>query len=86
VIIAAVYEDTIRLDPNMVLFKYMTIYGSMGYYDHESAEALDLITSGRVNREPLVTHTLPLEQADAGFVLQNDSLRSVKVILVNEDR
>lgn len=86
VIIAAVFEDTIRLDPNMVLFKYMTIYGSMGYYDHESAEALDLITSGRANREPLVTHTLPLEQAAEGFMLQNDPLRSVKVILVNEDR
>lgn len=86
VVIAAVYEDTIRLDPNMVLFKYMTIYGSMGYYDHESAEALDLIASGRVKRDLLVTHTLPLEEAAEGFPLQSDSMRSVKVVLVNEDR
>jgi threonine dehydrogenase-like Zn-dependent dehydrogenase len=84
VIIAAVYEDDFTVDPNMIMFKYMTVFGSMGYYDHESAEALDLIVSGKVDRKPLISHTMPLEEVLEGFKLQADSSKSVKVVLVND--
>lgn len=84
VIIAAIYEDTLPLDPNMVLFKYMTLYGSMGYTDTETEEALRLITSGKVQRDLLVTHTLPLNKVSEAFQVQGKVNDSLKVVLVNE--
>ena len=84
VIMAAIYEETLPLDPNMVLFKYMTIYGSMGYSDTETKEALRLITSGKVQRDLLVTHTLPLNKVSEAFHVQGKVNDSLKVVLVNE--
>ena len=68
----------------MVLFKYMTIYGSMGYSDRETKEALRLITSGTVQRDLLVTHTLPLNKVSEAFHVQGRVNDSLKVVLVNE--
>jgi len=82
-IIAAIYEDEAIIDPNMLLFKYMTVHGSMGYFEHETQEALDLIASGKVNRDILISHTLPLEKAPEGFAIQADPVESMKVILVS---
>jgi threonine dehydrogenase-like Zn-dependent dehydrogenase len=80
-VIAAVYEEFATLDPNMVMFKYMTLYGSMGYFPHETEEALALIADGRVDRDLLISHTLPLSQVAEGFALQADPAESMKVII-----
>jgi threonine dehydrogenase-like Zn-dependent dehydrogenase len=84
VIVAAVYEKDVSLDPNMILFKYMTIFGSMGYYDWETKEALDLIASGKVNRDILITHKIPLDNVIEGFDLQGNPYESFKVIIVDK--
>ncbi|MBN2325055.1 MAG: zinc-binding dehydrogenase [Spirochaetes bacterium] len=83
-IVAAIYEDEIPIDANMVVFKYMSVLGSMGYYPEETEEALRLIADGRVNRDILVTHTLPLKDAARGFEVQKDPEKSIKVVIVNE--
>jgi len=80
-VIAAVYEEKVTIDPNMVMFKYMNIFGSMGYYPSESAEALSLIAEGRVNRDLLISHTLPLSDVAEGFALQANPAESMKVII-----
>ena len=80
-VIAAVYEENVTIDPNMVMFKYMNIFGSMGYYPSESAEALSLIAEGRVNRDLLISHTLPLSDVAEGFALQANPAESMKVII-----
>ena len=82
-IIASIFEEGISIDPNMIVFKYMSVLGSMGYYDHETVEALNLIGTKRVNRDILVTHKIPLEKAAEGFRIQGNSRESVKVVLVN---
>jgi threonine dehydrogenase-like Zn-dependent dehydrogenase len=83
-VIAAVYEEEVSLDPNMVMFKYMTVHGSMGYYYHETEEALSLIAKGRVDRDILISQILPLKDAAEGFALQANPSRSIKVVVVNE--
>jgi threonine dehydrogenase-like Zn-dependent dehydrogenase len=83
-VIAAVYEEMVTIDPNMVMFKYMTVCGSMGYYRDETEEALALIANGRVNRDMLITKKLPLEEVSNAFVLQSDPLNSVKILIVND--
>jgi len=83
-IVAAAYEERLTIDPNIILLKYMQILGSMGYYENETAEALGLIGSKRVDRDILITHRLPLEQAADGFKTQCNSRESVKVVLVDQ--
>ena len=81
-IIASIFENEINLDANMIVFKYMSIMGSMGYYPSETAEALELITSRKVDRDILITHRFPIDKAAEGFRVQGDSSKSVKVMIV----
>ncbi|KKK64503.1 hypothetical protein LCGC14_2983550, partial [marine sediment metagenome] len=81
-IIASIFENEISLDANTIVFKYMSITGSMGYYPSETAEALDLIVNRKVDRDILITHRLPLDKAAEGFRVQGDSGKSVKVMIV----
>ena len=84
VVIAALYEGILPLDPNLVTLKHATVYGSMGYTDAEAQEALDLIASRRVQRDLLVTHSFPLDRAAEAFQVQGDAKTAVKVLVVNE--
>lgn len=81
-IIAAAYEGQFPLEPNMIIFKYMQVLGSMGYSDREAGEAMDLIGSGLIDRDMLISHRLPLEETPRGFELQADPRASVKVMIV----
>ena len=83
-ILAAIYENDVPIDANIVVLKYMSVLGSMGYYPEETAEALKLIADGRVDRDILITHTLPLEEVEEGFAIQGDPDASVKVVMLNE--
>lgn len=81
-IIAAAYEGQFSIEPNMIIFKYMQVLGSMGYTDQEAGEAMDLIGSGLIDRDILISHRLPLAEAPKGFELQADPHASVKVMIV----
>ena len=80
-VIAAVYEEFVTVDPNMVMFKYMNLFGSMGYFPSETEEALSLIADGRVNRDLLISHKMPLSEVAEGFALQANPAESMKVII-----
>jgi len=81
-IIAAIYEDEVKLDPNMIIFKYMEILGSMGYYPNETEEALNLIASGKVNRDILITHKFSIDEVLKAFVTQGNAQESIKVMVI----
>ncbi|UCB47120.1 MAG: zinc-binding dehydrogenase [Spirochaetota bacterium] len=83
-IIASVYEEHASIDPNIVMLKYLSMYGSMGYYPNETEEALTLIARDPEKRNLLISHMLPLSNVAEGFALQSDPERSVKVIITME--
>lgn len=76
--------DDVPIDANMVVLKYMSVLGSMRYYPEETKEALRLIADGRVNRDILISHTLPLQDAKEGFEIQGDPDASMKVVILND--
>jgi threonine dehydrogenase-like Zn-dependent dehydrogenase len=84
VIVAAVYEKPATIDTNMILFKYMYMIGSMGYSVRETEEALNLIASGKVDRDVLITHTYPLDEVSGAFAKQADTKSTIKVVVLNE--
>jgi L-iditol 2-dehydrogenase len=59
----------------------VTIRTAYGAAPGDLAEAMDLIASGRVEVDDLVTHTLPLDDIVTGFGLVADADESVKVIV-----
>ena len=48
-------------------------------FDAEFAMAADLISRGRVDPSPLITHTLPMQQAEQAFLLASDRGAAMKV-------
>ncbi|HMQ92870.1 MAG TPA: L-idonate 5-dehydrogenase [Amaricoccus sp.] len=48
-------------------------------FDGEFAMAADLISRGRVDPSPLITHTLPMRRAEEAFVLASDRAAAMKV-------
>ncbi len=83
VVISSIFEDTFTVDPNMIVLKYMQVLGSMGYYESETREALDLIASKKVDRDILISHRFPLEQAAEAFQAQSNANESIKVMITD---
>lgn len=68
---------------NALVAKEIRIQGSHRFHE-EFAEAVDAITSGRIDVRPMITMRYPLENAAEAFRVAADRSRSVKVHLTFE--
>ena len=59
----------------------ITVTSSYGAAGDDLAEALELISSGKLDMNPLITHRLPLQKIQEGFRLVAEAKESLKVIL-----
>ena len=59
----------------------ITVLPSYANSPYDAEVAIELIRSGRVNVNPLITHRLPLEETARGFRLVADAGESIKVII-----
>ena len=59
----------------------ITITSSYGAAGDDLAQALELISSGKLDMKQLITHRLPLRKIREGFKLVADAKESLKVIL-----
>jgi L-iditol 2-dehydrogenase len=55
---------TIEIDPNEIHYRRLTVLGSYHYRPGTFAEATDLIESGRLTLDPLITHRVALGDID----------------------
>ncbi|MDU8944015.1 L-idonate 5-dehydrogenase [Ovoidimarina sediminis] len=58
--------------------KELTLRGSFRFH-HEFPLAVEMMQAGRIDVRPLVTDTLPLQEAVAAFTLASDRTRAIKV-------
>ncbi len=69
IVVFSVYEDVIDAFPAQLLYRkevsVIGVRGGAGGYPL----AIDLVRAGRVQLDPLVTHRLPLDEAQEGFRL-----------------
>ena len=65
----ALFDQPVQLEPNALLDKHLTLLASTMYNAQEIQTALDLIASGQVRAGAMVTHVLPLEEAQRAFDL-----------------
>jgi len=75
-------QETIPLSINDVFWGTdVTLTTSYAGSPADHMEALELIRSGRINVKDMITHCLPLAQAEEGFRLVTEAKESMKVIL-----
>ncbi len=73
-----VFQQPMELDMNLLLRRNITLRGCLG---GSFTTALELLESGKIRTEHLITHRFPLEEAPAAFEAQLDTEESVKVII-----
>ena len=81
VVVVAVFERSLELDPNVIVRKGVRMLGSWAWEPHEFVAALDLINSGKIDRKPLISHEFSLEDAAEAYATQDSADSAIKVML-----
>ncbi len=80
-IFAGIYpKDELRLDPNLIHYGEYIITGSADSTPADFEHALNMIETGQVNTETLISHLLPLEDLGKGFEVMK-TLKGLKIML-----
>ncbi len=70
------------IDLNDIHYRELHLHGANSSVRRDYEEAINLITSGKINAESLITHRFPLEQFNEAFKAQADpAVKSLKVVL-----
>ena len=80
VIIVAIFEKNPDIDYNVVVRKGIQIKGSWAWTPEEFTQASELISSGKIDRKPLISHTFQLEDASKAYETQLLAEEAVKVM------
>jgi 2-desacetyl-2-hydroxyethyl bacteriochlorophyllide A dehydrogenase len=81
IVIPAIFEKRLDIEWNIVVRKGIKLFGSWAWVPEEFVEASRLISSGEIDRKPLVSHTFPLEDASAAYETQLKEEEAIKVVL-----
>jgi L-iditol 2-dehydrogenase len=74
-------EDVLRIQPNAIYFKDISITTSYSCGPDDTKAALQFISDGTVNTKALITHRFPLEKTPEAFHLTAKAKDSLKVII-----
>ena len=66
--------------------KQITLVSTYAAAPVDIKEAITLLSDGVVDIEDMITHRLPLDEAQLGFSLVNQAKKSIKVILENDSK
>ncbi len=80
VVVVAVFEQDVNMDVNIIMRKGLQVLGSWAWTMDEFRESAELISSGAIDRKPLVSHTFALEQASEAYETQLMAEEAVKVV------
>ena len=69
VVFVALFDEPVRFEAFEIVGRDVSFVGSQMYDDGDIRTAADLVLSGRVAVDAMVTHVLPLEEAQRGFEL-----------------
>jgi 2-desacetyl-2-hydroxyethyl bacteriochlorophyllide A dehydrogenase len=81
VVLIALYEEPAEIVPTLAVQKELTVRGSAIFTPAEFGEAIELLASGKVRSQPLITHRLGLENLGAAFEAQLDKDTAIKVMI-----
>jgi L-idonate 5-dehydrogenase len=82
VVVVAVFEKSLEIDPNIIVRKGIRLLGSWAWTADEFVQALELTSSGKIDRKPLISHEFALEDAAEAYATQASADTAIKVMLV----
>jgi L-iditol 2-dehydrogenase len=72
------------IDMSVVYSKELTLTPSYAASDHDTKQALQLITSGKVDVKKLITHRYSLSESQKAFEHAHTGQGAMKIIIHNE--
>ena len=80
VVVLGLHKQPVQLDLANVLLRELNITGSMAYPD-EFPEVIEMLASGKVDVDPVITHRFPLTQFGDALVQARNTSESIKVLI-----
>jgi len=80
-VLVGMFEKLPTLDLNQVVRKQANIVGSWIWNGDDYRRAIEFVASGRIDREPLISHRFPLSRVIEAFAAQADVDASIKVVV-----
>ena len=77
-------EKTIPISPNTLFFQEISLHSSYSAGPHETRLALDLLRTGRIRAETMITHHFPLREAAQVFKLVANPGDALKAVITSE--
>lgn len=74
-------DARISVAPHMLFFQEITLRTSYSAGPYETRQALDLLWTGAINAEAMITHVLPLEEVSRAFDLVAHPGQALKVVI-----
>ncbi|MGI6672751.1 MAG: alcohol dehydrogenase catalytic domain-containing protein [Limnochordia bacterium] len=74
-------NETVTIDAGLIHYQQVSLVGSFGFTHIQYRRAVELMAHGRLDAERIITHTLPLEEAERGINLSAEQ-KALKVMLV----
>jgi threonine dehydrogenase-like Zn-dependent dehydrogenase len=85
IVLVGLFEEEVPLNINRIIHKQLRLISSFNKGEkptsQEVLEAIKLISSGKVNVKPLISHTFPLDNIMEAFDIQSKPEQSIKVII-----
>jgi len=77
----ALFEDQPDLDVNQVVRKQVALQGSWAWTADDYLRGIKLVESGKIDREPLISHVFSLDEAPEAFATQARPDAAIKTLL-----
>lgn len=81
ILLFAIPDKNIEIPTPDMWRNEITVTSSYGAAGDDLAEALELISSGKLDMKQLITHRLPLRKTQEGFKLVSEAKGSLKVVI-----
>jgi 2-desacetyl-2-hydroxyethyl bacteriochlorophyllide A dehydrogenase len=81
IVVLALYDDPITLDPTALVQREIRLQGSIAYTSDDFREAVRLLSTGQAETQPLITHRKPLDEIGDAFSVQLRKDESIKVLV-----
>lgn len=82
ILLFAIPDKNIEIPTENIWRNEITITSSYGAAPDDLKESLDLISRGKIDVKPLITHKLPFKKIQEGFNLVSEAKESLKVVLM----
>lgn len=74
-------SEKLNIDSNLIHYKELRVVGSHGSTPRHHRTAVNLITSGKVKIEKLITKRYPLEEINKAFTVGMEDWKNLKIII-----